>query len=122
MGTPSLLPMTTSVIRWLPRIATIAFALFLGMFAVGEAMPLGGGRTVGAAFVMHLAPAALLLAVLTISWKRPAIGAIVLLALALWYAAMTRRPDWILVISGPLALCAVLYMLSWRMLRPPADP
>lgn len=105
--------MNTRVIRWLPRIATIALALFLAMFAVGEAMPLGGGRTVGAAFVLHLAPTALMFGVLAISWRRPALGAIVLLSLAAGYAAMTRRLDWILVISGPLVLTSLLYLASW---------
>ena len=114
--------MRALLVLWLARLATLAFALFLGMFAVGEAMPLGPGGKVGAAFLLHLAPAAVMVVVLAASWKRPAIGALALLSIAIWYAAVARRMDWILVISGPLALCATLYALSWRALRPPAEP
>jgi hypothetical protein len=86
--------------------------LFLALFAldafdgrpVWQALP---------AFAVHLAPAAVVGAVVAAAWRHPWVGAAGFATLAIAYAAWAAsRLDWILVISGPLALVAVLFALS----------
>ena len=71
-------------------------------------------------FVIHLIPAAIVGLVVAIAWKYPWAGATGFGALALVYAAMAqKRPDWILAISGPLAVLAVLFAISAAINRKP---
>jgi hypothetical protein len=100
---------------WLPRVLTILFALFLSLFALdvfdeGDAF----WETI-AAFMMHLIPTGIVLIVLAFAWRWEWIGAVGFTALGLIYAAMAwTHPSWIAIISGPLFLIAVLFLLGWR--------
>ena len=93
----------------------LALAGFLGLFALDAFAP---GKPVGTAvidFLIHLLPAAVVCVVVALAWHRAWIGAIAFAALALAYAFMVpSHPDWILVISGPLLLAAILFFWSWR--------
>jgi hypothetical protein len=101
---------------WLPRVLTILFALFLSVFALDvfdEGYEFWG--TVVALF-MHLIPTWIVLVVLAVSWRWEWVGAVLFVALGLLYAyfALGRgHPDWIVVISGPLFVVGVLFLLSW---------
>lgn len=102
------------ITRWAPRLAGIALALFLSLFALDafEGKSFAEGVP---AFLIHLAPAMLVFATVAIAWRYPLVGAVAFLACAVGYAAMVRgRLDWIAVISGPLAVVAILFFLSWR--------
>ena len=110
--------MTTTSVRWLlwmPRVLGILAGLFLGLFALdafSEGKPLAQALP---DFIIHLVPGAVLLAVVALSWRWPWVGAAAFLGLALAYAASnTSRPDWILTISGPLAIVGALFFWSWR--------
>jgi hypothetical protein len=100
---------TNKLLLWSPRILGILVALFLGAFALdaaGEGIP---------AFLLHAAPALLLLAAVAVSWRWQWVGGAVFIALALFYTAIAlRRVDWILIISGPLLVVGVLFIWSWR--------
>ena len=106
---------SSSLLLWAPRILGIAVACFIGLFAVDA---FGPGKSVLQAvgdFAMHLVPALVLLAVVIASWKRPWIGGAVFVLLAAAYAlSVPSRPDWILVISGPMLAVGLLFLLSWR--------
>ena len=109
-----------TLLLWLPRAAGASVGCFLALFAFGAFT--GHGRhdlaTAIPAFFIHLLPATVVFLVVALAWRRPWIGALGLLALAALYAVVTRgRPDWVLVISGPLALTGLLYLASWRMAR-----
>jgi hypothetical protein len=108
-----------TLLRWSPRVLGIAVALFLAAFALDV---FGEGRGVlrtALALLAHLIPSLLVLAAVAAAWRRPWVGAVVFLGLATVYAASTlRRPDWILLIAGPLALVGVLFALGWRYGRP----
>ncbi len=70
-------------IYWTPRIASIAFILFLALFSLDIFdMKLGFWGTVAGLF-MHNIPSLVLLAVLLISWKYEIVGELLLF----W-------PDW----------------------------
>ena len=94
---------------WSPRILGIATALFIALFALDA-------REEGfAALLLHSAPALFLLAVVAVAWRYDWLGGAVFVALALFYAAWAAdRPDWILLISGPLLLVGGLFLGSWR--------
>lgn len=93
---------------WAPRILGITVALFIGVFALDA---LGEGVR---AMLLHLVPTFVLLLAVLLAWHRPWVGALVFSALAVVYAAsVPARPDWILVISGPLLAVGLLFLWSW---------
>jgi hypothetical protein len=103
------------LLLWSPRILGIAVSLFLSLFALDAFEP---GQPLARAFpdlVIHLAPAAAVLALVALSWHRPWLGGVAFILLALGYAVTVRlRLDWIVAISGPLLTVGVLFLWSWR--------
>ena len=59
------------------------------------------------ALFMHLVPTYLVVAALVIAWRWEGVGAILFVALALFYMMMSRGAGWI--ISGPLLLIGFLF-------------
>jgi hypothetical protein len=101
---------------WIPRILTIIFILFLGLFALdvfegNESLikKLGG-------FLIHLIPNFVLILVLIVAWKHEWIATIAYLIVGIAYIVMFwgRFPVvTYLTIAGPLFLIAVLFWLNW---------
>ena len=97
------------LLLWSPRIFGILVSLFLGVFAL-DALDQGI-----AAFLLHLAPTLLLLAVVAASWRWEWVGGAVFIILAVLYSV----PAWsrgvsLLAISGPLLVVGLLFLWSWR--------
>jgi len=102
----------TTVSLWVPRIAGMALAAFLSVFALDA---FGGKPFLEALpeFLIHLAPALIVVAVMTVAWHFPLIGAAAFAALAVGYVVMVNgRLDWSLAIAGPLAAVAALFLVS----------
>jgi hypothetical protein len=99
---------TGTLIKWSARILGIAVVLFIGAFSLDA---LDEGLV---ALLIHLIPASVLLAAVAFAWRWEWVGATVFIGLASYYAGIAGRWDWILVISGPLAVSGLLYLLSWR--------
>jgi hypothetical protein len=105
----------TQLLVWGPRILGIAVSVFLGIFALdafkgGEPL---ADRLIG--FAIHLAPAAIVAAIVVLSWRRAWLGGVAFLLLAVAYALAVRgRLDWMLAISGPLLTVGLLFLWSWR--------
>ena len=102
-----------------PRLLAIAVALFLGMFALdafGSGAPLPQAI---ADFAVHLIPAGIVLGIVVAAWRRPLVGAVSFFGLAALYAwtAPAGRLNWILAISGPLALVAAAFLAAWLRQR-----
>ena len=107
-------PSRDLLLLWIPRVLGIAVALFLAAFALDVFGEKRGVLATALALLVHLLPALLVLAAVAAAWRRPWVGALAFLGLAVAYAAMAwRRPDWILVIGGPLALVGALFAASW---------
>lgn len=107
-------PQIKKAIFWTPRLLTILFAIFISVFAL-DAFADGGGfqKTVNA-FLIHLIPTAIVVTILVLSWKREWIGGVVFLLLGIGYAVVAvSHPQWILVISGPLFLISILFLIGW---------
>ena len=105
---------STVAVLWAPRIAGVAMGLFLAVFALdafGPGEPLS--RAIPA-FLIHLIPSFVVLAVVALAWRFPLAGAFAFIGLALAYAISVHwRLDWIAVISTPLVVIALLFMTSW---------
>jgi len=100
------------LLTWAPRLVGIAVCLFLAMFAL-DAFDGGPLTETLPAFAIHLLPAAIVGVVVAVAWRIPWVGAAGFGLAAIAYAAsVPARPDWILAISGPLGLTAVLFALS----------
>jgi hypothetical protein len=100
------------ILYWTPRALSLAFALFLAVFALDV---FSEGFTFWktlAALAVHLIPTFLVLAVLVVAWRWEWFGAAGFVALGGLYAASkSRHPSWILLISGPLFVIALLFFL-----------
>jgi hypothetical protein len=105
-------PRFSALVIWIPRVAGIAVTLFAALFALDAF----DGRSLVKVlpdFLIHLIPAVLVALAVAIAWRFPWVGAVAFSGLAISYALMARnRPDWILVISGPLAVTAALFALG----------
>jgi lysylphosphatidylglycerol synthetase-like protein (DUF2156 family) len=99
---------------WTPRALCIAFAVFLSLFALDVFNEgLSVWKTLGA-LIIHLIPALIVLALLALAWRWEWIGAVGFMAAGGWYARTAwRHPSWVLTISGPLFLIAVLFLVNW---------
>jgi len=107
---------TKRLLFWTPRIICIVFAVFISLFALDVFAEGQGILKTIAALLIHLIPTAVILLVLFISWRREWIGAIVFIALAVFYIVMAwgRFPlTTYLMISGPLFLMGLLFLLNW---------
>jgi hypothetical protein len=110
------------LVRWSPALAGILVSLFIGMFALDA---FGEGKPFVEAlpdFMIHLAPAFVLLAIVGASYRRPWLGAVVFIGLGALYAlTMSKgRLDWMLAISGPLVVVGALFLWNWVLDRRPA--
>jgi hypothetical protein len=106
---------SAGLLLWSPRILGILVSLFIGMFALDA---FSEGKPLFLAlldFVIHLIPALVLLALVVASFRWEWIGGVTFIGLAVVYAmTMSRgRLDWMLVISGPLAVVGALFLWSW---------
>lgn len=104
------------VVYWTPRILCILFAVFISLFALDV---FEGGRgfwETSVALLLHLVPTIIIVAVLVASWRREWIGGILFIALGIFYlvGAWGRFHRVHAIISGPLLLIGILFLLNWR--------
>jgi hypothetical protein len=96
---------------WTPRVLGVLVCAFLSLFALDA---FSGGKSFAEAlpdFLIHLAPTAVLLVVVGLSWRWEWVGGVVFTGLAVAYAYMARRHlSWIPTISGPLLIVGVLFL------------
>ena len=107
--------LTLRLLYWAPRILTIAFALFIALFALDVFNEVHGFWTVLLALGMHLLPAFAVIAVLVAAWYREWIGAVAYAILAFVYAylVLPRHWNWFACIGTPLLVMAALFLAGW---------
>ena len=109
------------ILFWSARLLTIAFAAFVGIFALDV---FGEGYSVWqtiVALIIHLIPTILMLLLLSLAWRRPWIGGIAYPALGLLYLVMSNRPVSSLdvyILSGPLFVLGALFLAEWLVGQP----
>ena len=108
-----------SILRWSPRVLSLLFAAFIGMFALDVFN--GPWRwTALLAFAFHLIPAFVVLAVALAGWRWPLVGALGFFALAGGHVLMVgldRHWSWYASISGPALLVSLLFFADWLAAR-----
>jgi hypothetical protein len=105
------------LLSWAPRILGLLFSAFLGLFAL-DAFTHGSPLLKSVdRLLVHLIPACVLLALVAGSWRRPWIGGVGFIVLAIAYSiTVWGRVDWILVIAVPAFIVGLLFFWSWRTL------
>jgi len=116
---------STKVLYWAPRILCILAILFVSLFALDS---FSSERTFWqntAAFLMHLIPSFVLLAVLIISWKWEKVGGIILTIVGLAWTVFVFILNYkrthsvatslliILMVALPFVLAGILFILSY---------
>jgi hypothetical protein len=115
----------TKFIYWTPRIVSIAFLLFLAMFSLDifDAGYNFWGIVVG--LFMHNIPVFMLTILLIMAWKHELVGAITFYLAALVYIgimvynALNNPAEWYMlsysiIIAGPAAFIATLFLIGWK--------
>ena len=109
---------------WTPRLLTVAFAGFLGVFALDVlTMPLGPAEKAMALF-MHLVPPILVLLVLVLVWRWDWPGAVLFPLLALVHlVSKWGQLDLAgyVIIEVPLVLLGGMFFMSWLMRGAPRE-
>ena len=104
------------VLYWTPRVLGICFAGFVSIFALdvfSEGYTFW--ETIGA-LLMHLVPTYIVVVALLLAWRWEWIGALLFIGLSVFYIVWVwGRFPWVtyLVISGPLFVTGVLFLLNW---------
>jgi hypothetical protein len=104
------------ILYWTPRILTIAFILFLGLFALDV---FDGNESLmkkSVEFLIHLIPNFVLILILIVAWKHEWVGTIAFILAGIAYIVMFwgRFPvATYLTISGPLFLIGILFWMNW---------
>jgi hypothetical protein len=105
------------VVYWTPRILCILFAVFISLFAFDVFEEGKGFWETSVALLLHLVPTIIIVAALVVSWRREWIGGILFIALGILYVVWAwGRFRWTTyaIISGPLLLMGILFLLNWR--------
>jgi hypothetical protein len=108
----------TRVLFWAPRVLTILFALFAGVFALDVFGQGYGFWQTAWALLVHLVPTYLVLIALAIAWRWELAGSLLFLGLGVAYIVAFWAPDrWpgYLMITAPLALIGLLFLASWLL-------
>jgi hypothetical protein len=77
---------TARLLYWSPRILSIAFAIFLSLFALDVFNEVHGFWRIVLAFSIHLIPALVIVAALIVAWRWEWIGTGLFALLAVYYA------------------------------------
>lgn len=112
-------PLAARLLYWPPRIFSIAFAVFISIFALDVFDRSQGLWRILLALCIHLIPTAAILAVLIAAWRWEWIGACLFAGLAGVYAwsVLPRHLDWAAYISGPLLVIALWFLADWAQRR-----
>ena len=104
-------PSYHTVVYWAPRALTIAFAIFLGLFALDVfSEHLSAGQLL-VALAMHLVPSIVLVVLLAISWKWEWVG-ISFIALGLYYYIWLAHERHVALALVAFAIGS-LFLVNW---------
>ena len=103
------------ILFWAPRVLGVLIAIFVSLFALDVFGESYSFRETIAALAMHLIPTAVILITLAVAWRWERVGGILFIGLGVLYITLfwdpSRLPAY-LMISGPLFLVGVLFLLN----------
>lgn len=117
---------TIKIFHWLPRIISILAILFVSLFALDAFEPgLTFWQQIGA-FLIHLIPSFILLAILVVAWKWENIGGIIFIVIGLALSPFVFNMNYkmnhsiwmslgiILMITIPFVVVGILFLVSYN--------
>lgn len=112
---------TRRTLYWAPRALSIAFIVYLSMFALDVFSEGYGFWDTAHALAIHLIPTFFLIVALILAWRWEWVGAALYAAAGTLYLVQTlSRPlspaiklNWILGIAGPAFVVAALWLAAW---------
>lgn len=116
---------TESFLYWAPRMLAILFAGFVSLFALDVFSEDAALWEMLVGFAIHLLPTYLVVIALLIAWRRERLGGVLFLTLGAAYIAMFWEPSrWpvYLLLSGPLIVVGLLFLLHAYSVRMPEKP
>jgi hypothetical protein len=112
------------VLHWIPRIICILAILFISLFALDSFSPdLTIWQQIGA-FLIHLIPSFVLLALLIVAWKWEFIGGIIFTAISIGFSPVIylhnfkmNQSIWmsisiVLVITFPFVIAGIIFIVG----------
>jgi len=112
---------------WTPRIMSILFTLFIGLFSLDVFGNNYGFWGTLLAFLMHNIPTFILAIGTWIAWKHEIFGAIAFGLFGLWYISFIIMNSlarfewfylaWAVQIAGPAFFTAILFFMNWKLKR-----
>ncbi len=108
------------LLYWIPRALGVAFAIFIGMFALDvftADVPLTQQFV---NLTIHLFPAYLIVIILALAWKWEWLGGVGFVALGLLYMWITElrfEPSVYALISGFAFLTGLFFLIDWMVRR-----
>jgi hypothetical protein len=100
---------------WSPRVLGLLFAVFVSVFALDA---FAAGQSIEqqlGAFLIHLIPTYLVLLAVVVGWRWQRIGGLIFVCLGGLYMAMVWPAphwSWFALISGPLFVIGVLFLVD----------
>ena len=115
-------PALARIIHWAPRIAALLIILFTGLFSLDVFGTGAPPMEVLGAFLLHNIPSILMLVLLILAWKRPVVGFVAFLVIAVAFTLFFVRDFYamtnLVLFVLPLFLVASLFYADWRWLAP----
>lgn len=105
-------------LTWTARILALVLIAVFAAFAFDTGLNGSGPGAPATDVFMNALPALICAGALLVAWRRENVGGLLFSALAIGYILFTRqRPDWSMVIGGPLLLIGALFLASECMRR-----
>ena len=107
-------PTVNKLLFWSPRVLGILIAIFVSLLALDVFAEGYSSWEIVVALAMHLIPTFVILIALAIAWRWPWLGGLLFVALGVLYITLFWEPSNLpayLVISGPMFLAGVLFLL-----------
>ncbi|MBC3796329.1 DUF7670 domain-containing protein [Acetobacterium tundrae] len=112
-------------IYWTPRILSILFVIFIGLFSLDVITPELSIGEIIQGLLIHNVPTFALIIILAIAWKFEIIGGIAFIVAGIAYIIMALQGgipwyiaiSWSLTIAGPAILIGILFLLNWHLKR-----
>ena len=105
------------ILRRAPYILAIAYTIFISLFALDVFTEMDNPLEMIVALFMHLIPTYFLIAAIFLAWKKPRIGGLVFLLLAIVFTIFFHTFDHgiaFLIISMPLFVIGTLFLFLKR--------
>lgn len=105
------------LLYWSPRVLCIIFSAFLMLFSLDVFQEGKGFWDTALAFLMHNLPMFVMVIILIVTWRWEWVGGILFSLLGVLYIATAwgRFPfGTYALISGPLFLTGILFLLNWK--------